>query len=214
MDVSRNPADLRPRRTGSDGAAGVSTGLAWLGGHPESAAFQVAATAAYGAFELLAERRTGVGPARQSERRAGPGWTEPLRGRALLLVIGLVLGLGLTAVVDAPLLELLHQSGPTNRGGPALPMDTLYLFFFPELWGMPNKLSASIVGPINFNERTPYIGAIPLLLAIGSLGRRRPREVWFFVATVVVSAALTFDIPWWPRPCATSRGPTWPAWQR
>jgi hypothetical protein len=182
---------------GATALLGASTGLAWLGGHPESGGFQLAAAALYGAFELIAERRTSAFADRSEAPWAGPEWTRPIRGRAMLMIAGLVLGLGLSAVVVLPLLEVLHQSGPTNRGGAALPMSTLYAFFFPELWGMPNQLSASFVGPVNFNERTAYIGAMPLLLAIGAFLplRRRPREIWFMVAMVVVCAAVTFNFP-------------------
>ena len=110
------------------------------------------------------------------------------------MALGLVLGVGVGAVTLAPLAELLAQSGPTNRGGPALSMSAVYSFVFPTLWGMPNKLFTG-AGPVNFNERTAYIGALPALLAIGSLGRRRPREVWFFAALAIVSFALTFNLP-------------------
>lgn len=182
---------------GATALLGASTGLAWLGGHPESAGFQLAATALYGAFELIAERRTSAVGDRREALWAGPDWSRSIRGRAMLMIAGLILGLGLGAVVDLPLLEVLHQSGPTNRGGPALPMNTAYAFFFPELWGMPNKLSAPFVGPVNFNERTAYIGAMPLLLAIAAFvpARRRPREIWFMVAMVVLCAAVTFNFP-------------------
>jgi hypothetical protein len=52
-------------------------------------------------------------------------------------------------------------------------------------------------GPKNFNERTAYIGALPLLLAFAALGRRRPREQWFFVGLAVVSLATVFNTPVW-----------------
>ena len=190
-------ATLRVCRYGSLAAIallGLSTGLACLGGHPESAAFLIAATAAYAVFELLAERVAGPSPRTSFERSSVPSWTGTLVGRAALVGCGLVLGLGLSAVVTFPLLELLHQSGPTERGGPALPLNALYSFVFPELWGMPTKFFSG-AGPVNFNERTAYIGALPTLLAIGALGRRRPREQWFFVAIALVSLAVTFNVP-------------------
>ena len=60
---------------------------------------------------------------------------------------------------------------------------------------MPNK--GIRAGPLNFNERTAYIGALPLLLAVGTIGRRRPREQWFFVALAVVLIATIYDTPVW-----------------
>lgn len=190
-------ATLRACRYGSLAATallGVSTGLACLGGHPESAAFLIAATAAYAVFELVAERIAGPNLPTSFGRSSGPSWTGTLVGRAGLVGCGLVLGIGLSAVVTLPLLELLHQSGSTERGGPALPLNALYSFAFPELWGMPTKFFSS-AGPVNFNERTAYIGALPTLFAIGALGRDRPREQWFFVAIALVSLAVTFNVP-------------------
>ena len=173
---------------------GLATGLSWLGGHPESGAFLLAATAAYAAFELIAERYRGPDPESPPVAWAGPEWARSVGARTGLIVLALVLGLGVGAVVDLPLLELLHQSGPTNRGGPALPLHALYSFFFPELWGMPNKLFHA-AGPENFTERTAYFGALPLLLAVAGLTWRRSREQWFLVGLVIVSALVTFDIP-------------------
>lgn len=185
--------------TGSLGAAallGVSGGLAWLGGHPESGAFLLAATIAYGAFELIAERRAGPSPGAQNRSWSGPGWSEPIRVRAGLIALALLLGLGIGAIVNLPLIELLRQSGKTQRGGPPIPFQEGWAFFFPELWGNPSK-AFTAVGPSNWAERTAYIGVLPLLLAAGSIGRRRPREQWFFVAVAVILLATIFDTPLW-----------------
>ena len=179
---------------GATALLGAATGLAWQGGHPESAAFLMAATAAYAAFELIADRRSSPESAASTGGRWGPGWAQSFGARTALVVVGLLLGVGVGAVTVAPLLELLGQAGPTNRGGPPLPMNAIYSFAFPELWGMPNKLFSG-AGPVNFNERTAYIGALPALLAIGALGRRRPREVWFFVGLAIASFVLTFNVP-------------------
>jgi len=174
--------------TGSLGATallGASVGAAWLGGHPESAAFVLVTTLAYGTFELVAERTRG--PARS---------TASLNRRTGLFIAGLVLGIGLGAVMSLPLVELLNASGKTLRGVPPYPFKAGLSFFFPELWGMPNKLYQGH-GPANFNERTAYIGALPLLLALAGLGRRRAREQWFFVALAVILLATIFHTPVW-----------------
>lgn len=181
---------------GATGLLGLSTGLAWLGGHPESAAFLMAVTAFYAAFELIVEWRTGTAADSERVSWAGPAWTGSILNRAGLNAIGLLLGVGLGWVTSGPLLELLQQSGSSNRGGPALPMGAVWSFLFPEYWGMPNKLSSRLgMGPVNFNERTAYFGALPLLLAVGAFGRRCPREVWFFLGLAVFSFALTFNVP-------------------
>jgi hypothetical protein len=171
---------------------GCATGLACLGGHPESAGFLLVATAAYAAFELIAERLRRPASARSL---TGPTWTEPLAGRAVLVTVGVVLGLGVGAIVNLPLAELLGQSGPVQRSWPGLPLKLGWAFFFPEMWGNPSKAFAS--GAVNFNERTAYIGALPLLLAAASLGPRRPREQWFFVAMLAIVLVTIFNTPLW-----------------
>ncbi len=175
---------------------GASSGLAWLGGHPESGAFVLAAVVAYGAFELIAERL--AGPTRESAQAAwlGPQWSRSIGGRVVLVAGALALGLGVGAVVNAPLAELLGQSSNTDRGGPGYPFNAAWSFFFPELWGSPNK-AFSGAGPLNYNERTAYIGALPMLLALASIGRGRPREQWFFVGLAVVLLATIFNTPIW-----------------
>ena len=178
---------------GATALLGAATGLAWLGGHPESAGFVLGATLVYAAFELVAEHVTGRRVAPAGGAFAGPEWSGSLGGRAALLAAGLLLGIGLGAIVTAPLAELLGQAYKPQRGGPPAPFSEAWAFFFPELWGNPSK--AFEMGPGNFNERTAYIGALPLLLAAASLGRRRPREQWFFVGLALVLLATVFDTP-------------------
>ena len=194
---------------GATALLGLSTGLAWLGGHPESAAFLMAAVLLYAVFEIvsLSRRPADAGGAVEAEGSGGAGgagaaslrgstWAEPLVVRAGLVIGGLLLGVALGAVAILPLLELLHAAGPTNRGGPALPFDSVISFVFPGFWGMPNKATAQAsIGPVNFNERTAYFGALPLLLAVAALHRRAPRTVWFLLGLAILSFLLTFDIP-------------------
>jgi hypothetical protein len=191
-------ATRRASRTGSLGAAallGGAAGLSWLGGHPESAAFLLGTTVAYGAFELIAERRAGPPAGANTQRWSGPGWTETIQGRAGLLIGALALGIGVGAIVNIPLFELLGQSPSTNRGGSAFPFSQGWAFFFPELWGNPSKAFAQYGS--DWAERTTYIGAMPLLFALGSVGRRRPREQWFFVATAIILLATVYNTPLW-----------------
>jgi Bacterial membrane protein YfhO len=185
---------------GSLGAAallGGSCGLAWLGGHPESQVLVLGPTAAYGAWELIAEAARGPSPVSQSEPWRGPPWATTIPGRAVLLIVALALGVGVSAVVTVPFLEFLHQSPKTVRGGPGFPLRGVWSFFFPELWGSPNKAFNSAAGPANYNERTAYIGALPLLLGVGAFGRHRPREQWFFGGLAVVCLATIYNTPIW-----------------
>jgi hypothetical protein len=180
---------------GSVALLGGAGGLAWLGGHPESAAFLYAATAAYAAFELLAERTRGPRAEDVARRPLGPRWARPLGRRAGLTVAGLALGVGVAAIVAVPLVELLHQSGKTNRGGAGAPFQIGWSVVFPELWGNPSK--AFSAGPLDYEERTFYIGALPVLFAFGTFGRRRPREQWFFVVMAAILLATIFNTPVW-----------------
>lgn len=181
---------------GAAALLGLATGMSWLGGHPESGAFLLGATVAYGAFELIADRLGGPTRASRDEPWLGPKWTEPIAGRAGLLLAALLLGLGISTIVNLPLLELLHQSGKTERGGPGATFRMAWSFFFPQLWGSPAKVYNGL-GPYNYNERTAYIGALPLLLAVGAIGRHRPREQWFFVGLALVLLATVFNTPVW-----------------
>jgi len=178
---------------GSVGAAallGASTGLSWLGEHPESGAFVFVATALYGTWELTAERLRG--PVEPSGRT---GWTATLAGRAGLLAAGLALGFGVGAVANLPLLELTRQTAPVDRGLAPYPLRAVWAFFFPEQWGMPSKAFLTSGPAVNFNERTAYIGALPLLLACAGLWRRSHREQWFFAAAGLLLFAIIFDTP-------------------
>lgn len=175
---------------------GLATGFSWFGGHPESSAFALLATVLFGAFELLAERFWGPATVpREPDRRTDPGRTSGLGRRAGLFVGSLGLGLGLTAIVNVPFAELLGQASKTQRGGPAAPWRFMWPFFFPELWGSPNK--AYVLKTYNFNERTGYFGGLPMLLALGAIGRRRPREQWFFLGLALLAIATIFDTPLW-----------------
>jgi hypothetical protein len=184
---------------GSLGAAAVlggTCGLCWLGGHPESQALVLGATAAYGALELIAEVARGPSPVSRSEPWRGPAWTTTILGRALLLIVALALGVGVSAVVTVPFVQFLHQSPKTLKGGPGIPFRAAWSFFFPEFWGSPNK-AYNAAGPLNYNERTAYIGALPLLLGVSAIGRHRPREQWFFVGLAVVCLATIYNTPVW-----------------
>ncbi len=168
---------------------GAAVGLSWFGGHPESSGLAFGVTVVYGAFELISGRAPIEGD------RAGPAWTRRVLGRAGLFAAALLLGLGLSAVVNVPFAELLGQAPNTQRGGPGYAFRFVWPLFFPEVWGSPNK--AYLLKTFAFNEHSAYVGALPLLLAAASIGRRRPREQWFFVALAAVSLLTIFDTPIW-----------------
>lgn len=175
-------------------------GLSWLGGHTESEVLLLIATAAFAAWELVAEATRGPNPATLGRPWGGPAWTKTMRWRILLLAIPLGLGVGVSAMVNLPFLQFLHLSPPTQRGAPGVPFPLGWSFVFPELWGNPAKAFYSPtygIGPYNYVARAAYFGALPLLLGVASLGRRRPREQWFFAALALVCLATIFNTPIW-----------------
>ena len=140
---------------------GAVGGLALLGGHPQSAVLAFIPSVAYAAW-LLVDR---------------PEGEPPSRGRTLALLAGAgALSLLIGAIMLLPFLEVLTQAYNSDRGNAAIERNTIYSFFFPELWGRPDKVL--LPGPLaNYQERTAYIGVFPLLLALAGLVARRPARV-------------------------------------
>lgn len=145
-------------------------GIAYLGGQPESSLIVSLPTAAWVIYRLLA---------------AG------LRGRALarrivLAALAGVLGGALASVMLLPFVQALHQSFNSSRSGPPLATKAVLTLFFPKYW--------AIGGPLNFTERTLYVGALPTLLAAAGLFARRPRGPQVFFAGLAVAAmAVALD---------------------
>jgi hypothetical protein len=151
-------------------------GLAYLGGQPESSLLVTLPTAAWFVHRLLATR---------SARRQ-------VLSKVALAGGALVLGLGLGAVMILPLVEALRESSETSRAGPPLPIRVAASIFFPEFWGRPDRVE--VPGPVNFTERTLYVGVLPTLLAGAGLVARRPRGPQLFCAGLAVAAlAVALD---------------------
>jgi hypothetical protein len=158
-------------------ALALALGLACLGGQPESSLIVTVAAAAW----LLYRVATG------GARNRGALRTGVLSAGAL------VVGVGLAAVMLVPFAEALRQSYDTSRAQPALPVKSIVSLVFPEFWGRPDRAGLSL-GPANFSERTLYVGALPLLLAVAGLCARRPRgPQLFFAGTTVVSLAVALN---------------------
>jgi hypothetical protein len=144
----------------------VAVGLLCLGGHPETIMFALGAAAVWAVLEHVRARR---------ESRGEPNGVGT--GRALVaLIAGVLLGVGLAAVMLVPFAELLSLSSGTSRGGQSYGANMAYSFFFPQLWGDPTRLIGDF-GPINYPTRTGYLGALSVVLAAGGLLARRPRGV-------------------------------------
>ncbi len=156
----------------------VAVGLLMLTGSPELIAIALGGVACYAVYELLHGEPPAAG-IRSSRAR-----------RLVLLLAGGIAGLALSAVALTPFVEFLGLANTTSRGGESgYPNSIAYAFFFPELWGRPDKAIGQF-GPINYTERTAYLGALPLLLAVGGVFARRPRREHLFWAVFALAAVL------------------------
>jgi hypothetical protein len=159
-----------PRRAA---ALALAVGLTMLGGQPESAFLVMTAALIFAVTRMLE-----LGEARRL------GW----------LAAGTGIGVALGAVMLVPFSEMLGQATSASRSEGPGPHWTALSFFLPELWGRPDKFQ--IAGePLNFQERTAYFGAIPLLFAVGGLVARRRAPQIAFAAIFLVGLALAIDIP-------------------
>jgi hypothetical protein len=163
----------------------LAVGLTLLTGSPELIAIALGGVVFYALYELF----TSVS--------APEGEQQPSRWRRLALLSGGAIGgLALSGAALGPFIEFLGLANTISRGGAgAYPNSIAYSFFFPELWGRPDKAMGQF-GPINYTERTAYLGALPLLLAVGGVFARRlrgPHLFWtLFTAAAVLIAMHTF----------------------
>ena len=147
-------------------------GISFLGGQPESGLIVSLATAAWVVHRLIGARP----PRRELVRRV------------LLGAVAAALGAALAAVMLLPLVEAIDQAVASSRSQPPLPARSIISWFFPKYWGILGG------GPVNFAERTLYVGALPTLLAVAGLVARRPRgPQLFFAGLALVSVAVALE---------------------
>jgi hypothetical protein len=155
-------------------------GLAALGGHPQSLVVLAPLVIAWSVLRVV----TGTSELVVACRRAA------------LLAAAAALGLASGAVVLLPLSELLGLASQTERGGfVGARLSALATVAVPDVWGRPTWVAASSDPPglINYIERTAYVGALPVLAAVGGLAIRRDAVRWFFAVATVASVVLAFD---------------------
>ncbi len=169
------------RRVGDVLWLAVVTGIAIVGGHPETAIQGFTAVFLYAVIRLVTLR--GQVP-----------W-ERLRGFALFAG-ALILGILLSAVTLLPVLRAgLNTPGAAYRTGgtPALSWSALKTVLFPAWWEI-RKLP--LPGPSNYNERTFYVGATALILAgVAVISRGRWREKLPLAVLAVSGVAISFGAP-------------------
>ncbi|HEU0316467.1 MAG TPA: YfhO family protein, partial [Solirubrobacteraceae bacterium] len=66
--------------------------------------------------------------------------------------------------------------------------------FLPDRWGRPDG-GFAVTGPVNYAERTFYVGALPLMLAVAGLYRPRAGRQLFFVGLLVAGVVLAVHVP-------------------
>ncbi|MGI8802517.1 MAG: YfhO family protein [Solirubrobacteraceae bacterium] len=170
------------RRRLADGAllAGI-VGLCLIGGQPESAFIAMLAAVPFALVRL----------AGLEDQRA--------RRRGLALLSGAVaLGAAAGAVMLVPFAQLASQAPDLARGGgDGLPGHALLSLLLPDLWGRPESGFEVPSGPVNYAERTFYVGALPLMLAAAGLYRLRDRDRdhRFFVGLLIGSLIISVHVP-------------------
>ena len=160
-----------------------------LGGHPPTAVHVTILTGVYFLYRLLEHRRE-----------------QPFR-RLELLLGSLALGFFLAAPQMLPYLEYYSQSSAgiastaLQRWATRLTPNTPVFFLLPHLSGSPaegHEDLARILGlgelP-NFNERTGYVGILPLLFAVWAVAFRRCKFTVFFVFVTLASLLVIYGIP-------------------
>ncbi|HEV3379126.1 MAG TPA: hypothetical protein VG126_17765 [Thermoleophilaceae bacterium] len=162
------------------GLAGI-VALQFLGGHPESNFHLLVATVAFFAFRAVVLRR----------RRALP----ELRRALLALSAGLAGGAALAAVALVPFLELLFRSADMDVRESywelALPERYLLGFLLPDYWG---RATHAAVGAFA-QERALYVGALPLMLAIGAVVARPTFQRVGLAAFGVLLLVIAIGVP-------------------
>lgn len=181
----------------------VALGCNLLAGHVEITYYTLLIAGYYAAGRLLVERLAGR-----------LNWREVVtRGLALLVMVGL--GIGLGAVQFIPLFELVSKN---FRSGSASfqqvldwahPMRDVVQFFIPNFYGSPahhvyfdvfnNRWTAApgVIdwGMKNYVESALYLGLLPLALAgvsIAAAVRRGTRRSTVIILAILALASLTF----------------------
>jgi hypothetical protein len=165
-------------------------GCMLLGGHLPTAVHVTLFTCIYFLFRLIAHRRD------RPWSQVG-GW-----------ICALLLGFLLAAPAIVPYLEYYHYSSAElsshvlQRSANRLSPNTLIFYLFPHLSGSPTegfeetmlRLGIGKLLP-NFNERTGYVGILPLLFALYAVVSRRCRPAVFFGAVTLVSLLAVYGVP-------------------
>jgi hypothetical protein len=163
--------------------------LMLLGGHPPTAIHITIGIVIYFMFRLMEHRRA------QSFRRIE------------LLAGSLAVGFFLAAPQMLPYLEYYSQSSTgaastaVQRWSTSLTPNTSIFFLLPHLAGSPAEgfedmakhLGLGVLS--NFNERTGYVGILPLVFAVYAVAFRRCKFTLFYLFLTLVSLLVIYGVP-------------------
>jgi hypothetical protein len=164
-------------------AAGLAVvvALQFFGGHPESNFHLLVATVVFFAFRLFV---------------LSHGSRPRSVGRPVLAFsAGLVGGTTLAAVVLVPFLELLFRSADMEVRETywelALPKEYLLGFVLPDYWGRATHAATGAFA----QERALYVGALPLMLALGAVIARPSFQRVAIAAFGTLLLAIVVGVP-------------------
>jgi hypothetical protein len=167
----------------------ITYGLMLLGGHPPTMIHVTILAGIYFLFRLTEYRKA------QPFSRLG------------MFMGSLAIGFLLAAPQLLPYLEYYRLSSTSmasaavHRWSTALTPGSFLFFLFPHLAGSPTEGfedMAKVLGlrdlP-NFNERTGYVGILPLLFAISAIAFRRCKFTLFYLIVIIASLLVIFGVP-------------------
>jgi hypothetical protein len=157
--------------------------LLFLGGHPQSAVLMLMPGLLWGAFLLLRLAR--------NRDSTGKGIHIIWRG-SVILGAATALGVLASALALLPFIELLREAAQQSRASPPVEAKVLATLFFPEFWGRSD--ATEFLGPLNYQERTAYLGAVPVLLALFAIPFSRRGVRWCFVGLGALAAIAAVDL--------------------
>jgi hypothetical protein len=170
----------------------IAYGLMILGGHPPTVIHVSVFVFFYFAWRLFHER------------------LPDLFSRLGMFFCFLLAGMLVAAIQIIPFLEYHGQSSSgissetMQRWTVHLTPGMLVHFLFPFLTGSPADGYEDLtwlIGPMdsaNFNERTGYVGILPLLFAAYAVFCRRDQFTKFFSITILIAGAIVFGLPPFP----------------
>jgi hypothetical protein len=186
-----NPWSARALRVWIGFAAAF--GCMLLGGHPPTSIHITIGVLVYFSFRLVGHAK------------------EKPRARVALLLCALAAGFFLAAPQLLPYLEYYRLSSGglastgLHRWASHLEPNTLIHFLLPRASGSPTAGFEDLPGLLglgdvtNFNERTGYVGILPLFLALIAVVYRRSRFTYFFLGSAAFSLLVIYGVSPLPR---------------